>query len=103
LVLTGDCKKDEPIKGRIAMRKFLTVVGLLTVIATPALAQGLSSGYGTGNNTPFAYGPDGKAHQVVTPNDQQQSAGRPLYNVVPDGQQHRLHGRSAGGSGGATQ
>lgn len=85
------------------MRKFLTIVGLLTVIATPALAQGLSSGYGTGNTTPFAYGPDGKAHQVITPNDQEQSAARPLYNVAPDGQQHRLHGRSVGGPEGATK
>ncbi|HUD85846.1 MAG TPA: hypothetical protein VMR17_05305, partial [Xanthobacteraceae bacterium] len=61
-----------------------------------------SFGYGTGNPTPFVFGSDGKAHQVITPNDQQSSA-RPLYNVVPDAQQHRLHSRSVGGPEGATK
>jgi hypothetical protein len=37
------------------MKKFLTVVGLLTVIATPALAQSFDPDMGTGNNLPFAY------------------------------------------------
>jgi len=31
------------------MKKFLTVVGLLTVVATPAFAQSYASGFGTGN------------------------------------------------------
>ena len=31
------------------MKKFLTVVGLLTVIATPAFAQSYSHDFGTGN------------------------------------------------------
>ena len=33
------------------MKKFLTVVGLLTVIATPAFAQSYSHDFGTGNVT----------------------------------------------------
>jgi hypothetical protein len=75
------------------MKKFLTIASLLTIIATPALAQGVSSGYGTGNSSPFAYGSDGKAHQVITPNDQQQFGTKPLYNVVPGGQQTRHRGQ----------
>jgi hypothetical protein len=31
------------------MKKFLTIVGLLTVIATPAFAQSFSHDFGTGN------------------------------------------------------
>ena len=31
------------------MKKFLTIVGLLTVIATPAFAQSYSHDFGTGN------------------------------------------------------
>jgi hypothetical protein len=36
------------------MKKFLTIVGLLTVVATPAFAQSFSHDFGTGNvvNTP---------------------------------------------------
>jgi hypothetical protein len=85
------------------MREFLTIVGLLTVIATPALAQGVSSGYGTGNSLPFAYGADGAVHPVLTPNDQKQTAAKPLYNSVPAAQQHRHHGRSVASVAGATK
>ena len=45
------------------MKKFLTVVGLLTVIATPAFAQSYSHDFGTGN-------------VVDTPALEQQQAGR---------------------------
>ena len=31
------------------MRKFLTIVGFLTVVATPSFAQSYASGFGTGN------------------------------------------------------
>jgi opacity protein-like surface antigen len=31
------------------MKKFITIVGLLTVLATPAFAQSYSNDYGTGN------------------------------------------------------
>ena len=31
------------------MRKFLTIVGLLTVVATPAFAQSYDHDFGTGN------------------------------------------------------
>jgi hypothetical protein len=36
------------------MKKFLTIVGLLTVVATPAFAQSFSHDFGSGNviNTP---------------------------------------------------
>jgi hypothetical protein len=37
------------------MKKFLTVVGLVTVMATPAFAQSFDPDMGTGNNLPFAY------------------------------------------------
>jgi opacity protein-like surface antigen len=38
------------------MKKFLTIVGLLTVFATPAFAQAVDDyNIGTGNVTPFAY------------------------------------------------
>ena len=37
------------------MKKFLTIVGLLTVVATPALAQSFNPSFGTGNELPFAY------------------------------------------------
>ena len=37
------------------MKKFLAIVGLLTVIATPAFAQTFVPSYGTGNVLPFAY------------------------------------------------
>jgi hypothetical protein len=67
------------------MKKFLTIVGLVTAMATPAFAQALSPGYGTGNPTPFSFTPDGKAHQVITPGDQQPAA-KPLYNYA--GKQH---------------
>ena len=45
------------------MKKFLTVVGLLTVIATPAFAQSYSHDFGTGNI-------------IDTPALEQQQAGR---------------------------
>ena len=37
------------------MKKFLTIVALLTVVATPAFAQDYISSNGTGNVLPFAY------------------------------------------------
>ena len=37
------------------MKKFLTIVGLLTVVATPALAQSFNPSFGTGNELPFSY------------------------------------------------
>jgi hypothetical protein len=40
---------------RSEMKKFLIVAGLLTVIATPALAQSFDPDEGTGNSMPFAY------------------------------------------------
>jgi hypothetical protein len=65
------------------MTKLLTIVGLLTVFATPVLAattvhhhhhwtscrvaQAPSSGYGTGNSLPFTFDQSGHAHQVLTP------------------------------------
>lgn len=64
------------------MKKFLTIVGLLTVIATPALAQANSNSYGTGNTQPFAFDSRGAAHQVVTPDESSQPGARPLYNFV---------------------
>ena len=45
------------------MKKFLTIVGLLTVIATPAFAQSYSHDFGTGN-------------AIETPALEQQQAGR---------------------------
>jgi hypothetical protein len=39
------------------MKKFLTVMTLLTVIATPAFAQSFNPKDGTGNVLPFAYAP----------------------------------------------
>jgi len=37
------------------MKKFLTIVGLLVVVATPAFAQSFNSSNGTGNELPFSY------------------------------------------------
>jgi hypothetical protein len=39
------------------MNKFLTIVGLLTVVATPAFAQSFDPDTGTGNVLTFAYTP----------------------------------------------
>jgi hypothetical protein len=40
------------------MKKFLTIVALLTaVVATPAFAQSFNPSMGTGNQLPFAYAP----------------------------------------------
>jgi hypothetical protein len=41
--------KSKEDHRRSNMKKFLTVVGLLTVIATPAFAQSYSHDFGTGN------------------------------------------------------
>jgi hypothetical protein len=39
------------------MKKFLTTLAALTVIATPAFAQSFDPDNGTGNVLPFAYAP----------------------------------------------
>jgi hypothetical protein len=39
------------------MKKFLTIIALLTTVATPALAQSFNPSMGTGNQLPFAYAP----------------------------------------------
>jgi hypothetical protein len=47
------------------MKKFLTVVGLLAVLATPAFAQSFNPGYGTGNELPFSYQPTAQGTQSI--------------------------------------
>ncbi len=37
------------------MKKFLTIIALLTVVATPAFAQSVIASNGTGNVLPFSY------------------------------------------------
>jgi hypothetical protein len=37
------------------MKKFLTIIALLTTVATPAFAQSFNPSMGTGNQLPFAY------------------------------------------------
>jgi hypothetical protein len=37
------------------MKKFLTIVGLMTIVATPAFAQPFDSDNGTGNVLAFSY------------------------------------------------
>jgi hypothetical protein len=52
------------------MKKLLTIVAFLTIVATPAFAQsdlgmratGMRSDWGTGASTPLYYGADGKLH-----------------------------------------
>ena len=39
------------------MKKFLTTLAVLTVIATPAFAQSFDPDNGTGNVLPFSYAP----------------------------------------------
>jgi hypothetical protein len=69
------------------MKKILIIGGLLTVFAAPALAQGDSSSYGTGNIQPFAYDSQGVAHQMIPPNEAQGFGTRPLFNYVSPQQQ----------------
>jgi hypothetical protein len=45
---TNELKVQEDHR-RNEMKKFLTIVGLLTVVATPAFAQSYSHDFGTGN------------------------------------------------------
>ena len=47
------------------MKKFLTIVGLLTVVATPALAQSFTPSFGTGNELPFSYQSTAKGTQSI--------------------------------------
>jgi hypothetical protein len=49
------------------MRKFLTIVGLLTVFATPAFAQDFTGSWGTGNALPSYYDANGHLVQGVAP------------------------------------
>jgi len=65
------------------MKTLVTILSVLALLATPALAgtgkvrhhpkaanqtvQAESPGYGTGNVTPFQFGPEGKAQKVITP------------------------------------
>ena len=39
------------------MKKFLTTLAVLTVVATPAFAQSFDPDNGTGNVLPFSYAP----------------------------------------------
>ena len=45
------------------MKKFLTVVGLLTVVATPAFAQSYSHDFGTGNVSMAGFGAAGRTRR----------------------------------------
>jgi hypothetical protein len=54
---------------RSEMKKFLTIVGLLTVIATPAFAQSFNPDRGTGNVLPFAYAADAQSNAYAKGDD----------------------------------
>jgi len=65
------------------MKTLVTILSVLALLATPALAgtgkvrhqpnaeqktvQAETPGYGTGNVTPFQYSREGKAQKVITP------------------------------------
>jgi hypothetical protein len=79
------------------MRKFLTVVSFITVMATPAFAQSNAGGYGTGNVMPFTFDSNGSAHPAAAANERQPSGANPLYNsAAPKRQGHRNPASSAG-------
>jgi len=62
------------------MKKYLTIVALLTVIATPAFAQSFIPSYGTGNALPFAYGSTAQAAQSVA-----RENGNDAFAMAPGG------------------
>src|ERR1700724_1002052 len=56
----------------------LALIGVLAAmsIASPALAQSFNKGDGTGNNMPFAYGPNGTKPSWTVAPENEQVAGR---------------------------
>jgi opacity protein-like surface antigen len=61
------------------MKKFLLVMGLLTVVATPAFAQSFSPSYGTGNELPFAYASNAQTQKQTAA----RSTGEQSYAMSP--------------------
>jgi hypothetical protein len=66
------------------MKKFLTIMGLLTVIATPAFAQSYTPEFGTANIAPVVTGQDAKsafAQAAPTTDPSPQARIRVQHNV----------------------
>jgi hypothetical protein len=67
------------------MKKFLTIVGLLTVIATPAFAQDFSGSWGTGNVLPSYYDANGHLIQGIAPQAAARANGADAFAMAPGG------------------
>jgi opacity protein-like surface antigen len=84
------------------MKKFLAIVGLLTVVATPAFAQSFTPGYGTGNELPSHY--DANGH-LVQDNGSQPAAranGDNAFAMAP-GEKTNLDSDSPANTGGGSE
>jgi len=63
------------------MKTLLTIVGLLTVLATPVFAQSFNPGYGTGNDLPFTYQPTTQGTQQMA-----RASGNQAFDMAPSAQ-----------------
>ena len=66
------------------MKKFLAVMGLLTVIATPAFAQSFDPDEGSGNALPFAYTSHVQGRVIARSNGEQAYAMAPQKDISQD-------------------
>lgn len=67
------------------MKKFLTIVGLLTVIATPAFAQDFTGTWGTGNALLSYYDANGHLVQGIAPQAVARANGANAFAMAPGG------------------
>jgi hypothetical protein len=67
------------------MKKFLTILGLLTVIATPAFAQNFTGTWGTGNVLPSYYDANGHLVQGIAPQAAARANGADAFAMAPGG------------------
>ena len=67
------------------MKKFLTIVALLTVVTTPAFAQSFNSSSGTGNELPSHYQTNGRLVQDNASQLAARANGDNAFAKAPDG------------------
>jgi hypothetical protein len=84
------------------MKKFLTIVGLLAVIATPAFAQSFNPDWGTGNELPSHYDANGNLVQDNASQPTARANGDNAFAMAP-GKKTNLDANSPANTGGGSE